>query len=351
MKKKILYLLLALCIPMAILFLVQLLNRTKQNNGFERTIRFPQLDLRKTLVLPSTSYIFVHDSDKAITLQNSTDPGEILITDRALSALKVLNLNTSNASSRKASAVGRSSTTLYSIMGRGDQLSAISIVTGRMQHFNLPENGYDQLVPISKTTIIARQSSLKNGLPSRRLTKISYWKALTENNFDLDKQVDAYFSNDGILRNGYNGSLTYSYFYRGQFLCLDTNLRLLYRAKTIDTVSFARIKLKKLTRKTVNGIQSRITQAKPPILVNRNLVLDNGFVFILSALKADNENWSNFNNNQVIDRYSLVNGRYQYSFYIPRYNGIKPQDLSIHGNSIIGIYGNLLVAYTIIFSP
>src|SRR5690606_14246049 len=60
----------------------------------------------------------------------------------------------------------------------------------------------------------------------------------------LEKQIDGLFSVNGMLH--YNKELNrvvYLYSYRNQFMVLDTAMRLLYRANTLDTIAHAHIKV------------------------------------------------------------------------------------------------------------
>ena len=137
--------------------------------------------------------------------------------------------------------------------------------------------------------------------------------------------------------------IIYVYNYRNQFLCLDTNLNLLYRSKTIDTVSQANIK--------VSGISSDnvITMSKPPLIVNKSSFVSNNFLFINSQLMADNDIVNFFKSSSTIDVYSMILKKYLYSFYLRDYDGLKIKDFIVSEKQLIATSGNNILVYKLEF--
>ena len=70
-----------------------------------------------------------------------------------------------------------------------------------------------------------------------------------------------------------------------------------------------------------------------------------GKLFLQSMLKADNELPLDFAENTVIDAYSVTNGNYVASFYIPPYKGHKPNQFNVINKKLYAIYGNTVVVY------
>ncbi len=136
------------------------------------------------------------------------------------------------------------------------------------------------------------------------------------------------------------------YFYKGEIINLDTNLNLLYKAKTIDTVRHPSIKSGILETKTKDGKNNRqLTQLTPPKFVNKFMVTCGEHLYIVSALKADNESNSAHSSNNTIDVYNIHTGNYRYSFYIPKYLGRKLDQFRIKGHVFAAIYGPYLITY------
>jgi hypothetical protein len=84
---------------------------------------------------------------------------------------------------------------------------------------------------------------------------------------------------------------------------------------------------------------------QPPQMVNRIGAVWNGKLYLESMLKADNELPLDFAENTVIDAYSVTNGNYIASFYIPPYKGNKLYMFSIINKKLYAIYGKAVVVY------
>lgn len=161
----------------------------------------------------------------------------------------------------------------------------------------------------------------------------------------LEKQQDGFFSTDGMLRYGKKMNLlVYLYFYRNQFMCMDTSLNLLYRANTIDTISRARIT--PMEFKTDRGSSKKI--GLPPKIINKNSAVSRQWLFVHSGLLAKNEDPRQFEQSTVIDVYDLaVKGAYSRSFYIPDYKGHAVNRFKVYENLLVAIHDKFLVTYVL----
>lgn len=160
----------------------------------------------------------------------------------------------------------------------------------------------------------------------------------------LEKQVDGIFCTDGELHyNRKNNHLIYVYHYRNQFIGMDTGMNILYKGKTIDTVSHAKIKVTKISAEG----SDRFVLAAPPLVVNKKSYADGNHLFIHSSLIAKNEKITDSRQKSVIDVYSLKDQRYVYSFYIPEYGGTRIRDFAVHNNTLIALYDNHIIAFGI----
>ncbi|SFW76168.1 hypothetical protein SAMN02927921_04080 [Sinomicrobium oceani] len=160
----------------------------------------------------------------------------------------------------------------------------------------------------------------------------------------LEKQVDGIFCTDGELHyNRKNNHLIYVYHYRNQFIGMDTDMNILYKGKTIDTVSHAKIKVTKIRAEG----SDRFILAAPPLIVNKKSYADGNHLFIHSNFIAKNEEITDSRHKSVIDVYSLKNQRYIYSFYIPGYDGKQIRDFAVYDNALIALYDNDIIAFGI----
>lgn len=191
--------------------------------------------------------------------------------------------------------------------------------------------GYAAARRISNTSVILQSMNF-------RTKENSLTKSTGGHPHVLKKQVDGLLCTDGIL--DYSSELAlvvYTYRYRNQYVCLDTNLNLVKFGKTIDTTSVAKI--------SVSELQGKITMAKPPLMVNRDARIHGRYLFVYSNLMAANESIDNFRNNSVVDVYDLSDGSYHFSFYIANYHNIKMQQFKVTGSIFTARFGDMVVQY------
>lgn len=186
-----------------------------------------------------------------------------------------------------------------------------------------------------------------NGINRRELKKVN-WKGIEIGHYLPEKEGDGYFSNDGQFKYDKGSNrLFYMFYYKGLFTCLDTNLKAVYNAKTIDTVQWANIQLKFIEEKNKGKIAGNsITQAKPPKLVNKRFCIDDGNVYIQSNLKADNEK-NSLKDFDVIDVYKTNNGKYLLSFYLPKLKYKKLSEFKISHRNLVALYMNTVAIFRI----
>jgi hypothetical protein len=196
--------------------------------------------------------------------------------------------------------------------------------------------------PLSSSSIALRvydsdleQSYLKKiRIDSPRVNLIS---------FTLEKQVDGLFSSDGVISyDPVSARLIYLYYYRNEFICLDTNFNFIYKGRTIDTTTVAKIRVAKFS----SGEQ---TLSVPGELVNKKFCISGDWIFIQSGLKANNESEESFSKFYAIDVYNLDNGKYKFSFYLPDHKGKKLRDFKVYKKRLAAIYENELLTFSLNF--
>jgi hypothetical protein len=161
----------------------------------------------------------------------------------------------------------------------------------------------------------------------------------------LQKQIDGTFCVDGMLLVDTPASrVLYVYYYRNQFMCMDTNLNLLYRAKTIDTVAHAHIRVETIYDGK-GGHET--TMAAPPLLVNRKSCVDGNWLYINSTLVANNERKDMFDKHTIIDVYSVRDGTYQYSFILPNRGSKRVTDFKVINKKLFAVYDNWVYSFSI----
>lgn len=154
----------------------------------------------------------------------------------------------------------------------------------------------------------------------------------------LRPQIDGMYSLDGHLEyDSVNARLIYTYFYRNQYLCLDTNLALIYTGKLIDTNQWAKIH----TARTLSD--HSIVLSTPPLLVNSASSIWDNHLFIVSRLVADNENRDQFDRSVVVDVYDLQTGLYCFSFHVPKQKGEKLKSFKVSAGRLALVFEHRLL--------
>jgi hypothetical protein len=313
-------------------------------NGFNRHIENNFITTYHFLDIGVPHYRIAGASKKQIFLTNSNNPLEIKAVDYDLNNLHstewFFNLpffpanRVFSIDSPRADIFDRHSGKIHSYRIELNQPTKISedSIHGRQ---------FDAGLRISESKIIVRTINLP--MHQHTLTKIEMpGLTATENNSVIEKQVDGYLCTDGILLyDKTTARLIYIYLYRNQFLILDSNLHLIKRARTIDTVAHSEIKIHTFKSNAV------VTFETPPLTVNKKACVWRGHLYIQSGLLADNENRKTFSNNSITDVYDLKNGRYEFSFYIPHFTKYKLDEFQVYDHLLIAIQGKFIVSYLI----
>ncbi|HTR28671.1 MAG TPA: hypothetical protein VMH27_05345 [Puia sp.] len=341
-------LLLAICLVFSVgattgLYWISLLARSRPN-AFIRSFP-PHLTTPERIVdLRVNSWYVAGGTSKKIYLGNAMAPSLLIVTDTAFRDTTRIRLKFVREPIliRGINMVTVDSPFIFLMEGalplmlRGN-LSDLTIDRERAGAY------FDVCTPVSVRTSIARiWDSRKQQNVLARIFLDSDSVVRAENS--LEKQQDGIFSTDGML--AYDDSskrVVYVYFYRNRVSCFDTSLNLLYRSRTIDTISHAQLTLGRLNS------QGDMTLAKPPLFVNKLICAANGLLFVRSALKANNEEASVFHENSVIDVYWLRDGHYRFSFYLPDFSGNKIRSFRVIGHRLLAIYDRYLYSYHLEF--
>ncbi|MFN0293596.1 hypothetical protein [Pedobacter helvus] len=343
MKRSILYLIIIAVVTITIFFKFAF---DEEKKGFNRILISKKLHIEERVQLPNSKFYFVGSSGSWIFLKTLYDVKHIYYIDINSSHLKSIDLKLKTGFQNYHPKLNVSvQDSLIFILNYGNKNLIVNNIVNHKQFItDMPTNVFDQPAILFSNSIISRETVNTDKLTQRAISKFDYIKKVPKAKYILDKQVDGYFCNDGMLKwDAKNERLFYMYFYRGYLLCLDTNLNLTYKLKTIDTITRSNITLTK-KKQVVNG-DTIITQTqkRPPIYVNKRFFTDKEHVYIISAVKADNEKQSDFRKNQIVDVYEIKKGSYKYSFYIPDYRSEKLRQITEYRNEIYAIYGSYFV--------
>lgn len=320
------------------------LHSTKINskgNSFVRQFPSHIISNSKSLDIEHNSYYIAGVSDRFIYLGNSTAPSFFLISDYTLQ--DTLHYTIGLPYDRIAIAYLNAvidSPNIYLSEGVTPAILQADIFDSLFQnHYFFKDLHFSLSVPLSKTSFILRtyDSILHRNILAKKTLAPDSIKYATN---ILEKQIDGMFCTDGMLL--YEKELQrliYFYYYRNQFLCLDTNLNILYRGKTIDNIEQARIKVDTVSSHKMTTLSS------PPLIVNEKGCISKNYLFINSNILAKHEDEKSFRNSSVIDVYSLTDGVYKFSFYLPNFKEKKMKCFQIRNGKVFALYDHYLLSF------
>ena len=326
---------------------VLLLNNLTTSNksyggGFRRSVALDFLQEKRVLDIKFDSYYISGTTGGRIYLGNMVAPLHMLSVGKKLdTASHRLKIVGNSKIARKALHVMVDSNSVFAV----ERLTP-AILRGSTTDLNMT------MIEMEKSIFLANPVVSRCGKVFVKtyasdshkslLSKIVLNPASRQDCDILLKQIDGIFCTDGMLiYNAPVDRLIYVYFYRNSFISLDTNLNIKYTARTIDTVTKVHFQVGKISS------ENTFTLSSPPSQVNKKSFAFKDWVFINSALKADNETESKFRSNSIIDVYASKDGRYCFSFYLPDIDGFRLKDFAVTDNALIAIHGNFLVVYSI----
>lgn len=158
----------------------------------------------------------------------------------------------------------------------------------------------------------------------------------------LEPQFDGVFDVDGVLSyHKESNRLVYSYYYRNQYIVMDTSMHLLYRGNTIDTFKTARIEVTEIPSANSRRLSS------PPYTINKTHAIYKNWLFVVSMVPAMNDDMERFRKASVIDVYDLRSRRYQFSFRIYNDNNEKLQHILVVNDTLFALFKNSIMKFDI----
>jgi uncharacterized membrane protein YphA (DoxX/SURF4 family) len=158
----------------------------------------------------------------------------------------------------------------------------------------------------------------------------------------LQKQIDGYFDTDGMMHfDQESKKMIYTYYYRNQFIVTDDKLLLLYRGKTIDTTSRAKIKVAYI--KDLD--QRKLASSSGPV---NSLSTHNGNLLLInSTLRGRFETIEMWKRAAIVDVYNIRNNTYLSSIYIYNIKKENLHDMILINKELFVIIGQTLQRYSL----
>lgn len=209
--------------------------------------------------------------------------------------------------------------------------------------FRLPTGIVLRSDRISKNKIVTRSLDSTGEHQDFEIFEINRSKALYKSSIISSEESDGWDSDGQVKYDSSTKRLFYIQYYKNRFYCIDTNLNLVYKGRTIDTVQFNNITYKAIIEK--DG--SKLVPTKARVATNRSFWVNNGFIYVLSGLRADNESLNSFREASIFDVYSGSNGEYVGSFSIPNLSHGKLIDVLITKDEFLVLFSGYLASYTL----
>lgn len=327
----------------AVLSIFHLLARKhfQTDNSFVRKfLDKPMLKIRQ-MDLGFNSYYFAGEDGKGIFLGNHTAPLHAVFIDTLKWEKHTIEISLDRDSIQSRSTQLRISPECFFLLdGTVPFVFKGSITNWKAKE--LPGKGfyYSMIQPLNCNHLAIRgvsSISSKNILGVVDLDQ-NHKLSLSENL--IEKQVDGVFDTDGLLQ--YNSQLKkiiYTYFYRNEFVVANENLTLFFRGNTIDTISQVKLKVANINSK------KQVKMVKRPLLVNKYSATYGDYLFVNSNIPGRYESQNSWSINSIIDVYSLVRNKYQFSFKIPDLNSEKLSSFVVFGPIFYGLFEDKLVVY------
>lgn len=199
---------------------------------------------------------------------------------------------------------------------------------------------FSLITPLDSVTFAIRTRDSRTNENILGILKIGDSSSIKLSRDILVKQIDGVFDTDGmLLYNQQLGKIIYTYFYRNQFIVMDTSLKIDFRGKTIDTVSKAQIKVSYVASETANKLSA------PPLVVNKSTATYGNYLFIHSGLMGRFEPKDTWNKSSVIDVYDLTKNIYAFSFYIQNRGKDRMTEFYVYGDRLVCLIGDDILTY------
>jgi uncharacterized membrane protein YphA (DoxX/SURF4 family) len=284
-------------------------------------------------------------TNSRIFLSSTENPDQLLVIDHQLTESESVRIDVSQFEPLRFYSLSIKIDSPYFYLSDGSIpfLFRGSIATWKVTDSLPSPANFNELLPISKTSFAIRSLNFRKH--ENEIGKLTLSDLKTTYNADLlEKQVDGIFCTDGMLH--YSSSLhqlIYLYYYRNQYLLVDSSLQLHFRGRTIDTVSRVQVKTAALK---YSGHQSN-QLINPGATVNKRSCVYQHWFFVISQVKATNENFVLYDASTGIDVYDLIEHRYLFSFYLPDFQGMKVKDIVAAEGQLFVLFGNRIERYTL----
>jgi hypothetical protein len=311
----------------------------KENNFTRRYLQHPVQE-EKVYDLKFNSYYFSGYADGKIYLGNYTAPLVLTSIDTTLVHTQTTKIVLDNPHHQFRSITLKVETAfVYAYDGTVPVIYRADIGTSYARTISLGDVYFSQLQISGPDKFAFRAQSRKQEKNILGTFESSAKEKVKLNYKLLEKQSDGVFDTDGVLiRDAISKEILYGYYYRNGFLVMDSDLSLLQKLHTIDTISRAQVRSLKLS-KGEHKLEA------PPLLVNKDMVVHGQVLFVESSLLGKFESRDIWNNAVVIDMYKTNGQSYLGSLFIQNRGENKMAQMLVTDKYLFVLSGTEIVRY------
>ena len=327
------------------LVIVLFLSSEKQihrNNAFTR--RFPPHPLLKIheFDLGSNSYYFAGFHQNNLYLGNSTAPLWLLKINLATKDTTLLKIDLEERDLPFRQIKTKLFPPYFFLMdGTVPCIFKGRINEWKARPWSMKSAYFDEAFPMYQDCIFIRTIQAGSGTTTLGKIRKDTIRPVTLAPDILEKQVDGVFDVDGIFTySPEHDFASYVYYYRNEFIILDSNLRVLERRRTLDTIQKAQIQVAETRQEGISEMQA------PPMIVNENAALEGNLIYISSNRIGKYEDGKILAQATIIDIYDWEEGRYRSSFYFYKDKDEYIREFKVKGNTLYTLVGNRLTVHS-----
>ena len=313
-------------------------------NNFIR--RFPQnpITLSNELDLKFNSYYIAGVSKTKVYLGNRTTPLLMTVLDSSLQKQNVYKIELPKSSLNFHSfQIHVKGPYFYITDGTLPYILRGNASDWKAKIWNIGASYFNAFALIDDTSFAIRALSSVSNENVLGTVKIAKKPKVKLASNILVKQIDGVFDTDGmLLYNAQLNKLLYTYYYRNEFLVIDTTLMKHHISHTIDTTSKAKIKVTFIKSKQQTKLSS------PRLIINKKTTSYGHYLFINSGLMGKYEPREMWEVASIIDVYDLSTKSYAFSFYIDNKRDEKLKEFVLNDNSLICLTGHYISKYNLV---
>lgn len=320
----------------AALYLASERNANHRYATFDRRLIWHLLSPLDTIDLKYNGFYFAGQTAHHVFLGHPASPTDVLMVDPVQGEASHIRMGIADDSLTYRSIRVQVDSPYYYLMD-GLKPFVYKGMVGKMLAVKVDSGlNFIHAVPISPSSAAIAAINAHTSL----LGKISWGKKPDFNASLLEPQQDGIFSTDGKLLRDSKAQLVFLYYYRNQYIAMDTSMNLLFRARTIDNIYHAHIKIGRIHS------SNKVTMATPPLIVNKDGVLSDGVLYVNSNILSRNDNEELFDRRGVIDVYKLDGeSRYLHSFYLPVFGQRRLVSYAVVNCLLVCLYDHFLVTF------